>query len=279
MIRNVLKRAGGERSKKAKSPAQTGTGAQRQYTEGGSGKWIPFASFCTTGQFMKLGKGYVQHCGPTAAVNLIRSLEKYADQSAGRFAGQNADRNVGQHTDRNATRNAGQYADRNTGQYPGHNAGKYADRLAGSGKSAVPGNRDRTDPENLFLMCAEIGRRTRIYWNTKILGRFGGTSNPLTGIYLRRCLRASGDASLKVRIRFHVRITPDAVEEALRSGAIVYLQVYGHPKYKNHHMLCYGFRYKGGRREFLLADGWSPGPAWVGDKEIGHGHYLTIHCN
>ena len=80
MIRNVLKRAGGERSKKAKSPAQTGTGAQRQYTEGGSGKWIPFASFCTTGQFMKLGKGYVQHCGPTAAVNLIRSLEKYADR-------------------------------------------------------------------------------------------------------------------------------------------------------------------------------------------------------
>ena len=275
MIRNVPKRAGGERSRKAKSPAQTGTGAQRQYTEGGSGKWIPFASFCTTGQFMKLGKGYVQHCGPTAAVNLIRSLEKYADRNAG----QNADRKADYCADGNANRNAGQYADRNTGQYPGRNAGKYADRSAGSGKSAVPGNRDRTDPENLFLMCAEIGRRTRIYWNTKILGRFGGTSNTLTGIYLRRCLRASGDASLKARIRFHVRITPDAVEEALRSGAIVYLQVYGHPKYKNHHMLCYGFRYKGGRREFLLADGWSPGPAWVGDKEIGHGHYLTIHCN
>ena len=243
--------------------------------KGGSERWIPFASFCTTGQFMKLGKGYVQHCGPTAAVNLIRSLEKYADRNAG----QNADRKADYCADGNANRNAGQYADRNTGQYPGRNAGKYADRSAGSGKSAVPGNRDRTDPENLFLMCAEIGRRTRIYWNTKILGRFGGTSNPLTGIYLRRCLRASGDASLKARIRFHVRITPDAVEEALRSGAIVYLQVYGHPKYKNHHMLCYGFRYKGGRREFLLADGWSPGPAWVGDKEIGHGHYLTIHCN
>ena len=130
-----------------------------------------------------------------------------------------------------------------------------------------------------FLLCAEIGRRTRIYWNTKILGRFGGTSNPLTGIYLRRCLRAAGDAFLSAGIRFHVRITPDAVEDALRSGAIVYLQVYGHPKYKNHHMLCYGFRYKGGRREFLLADGWSPRPTWVGDKEIGRGHYLTIHCS
>lgn len=271
MIRNVLKWAGGERSKNAKSPAQTGTGAQRQYTEGGSGKWIPFASFCTTGQFMKLGKGYVQHCGPTAAVNLIRSLEKYADQSAGRSAGHNADRNVGQHAGRDADRNAGKYADRNTGQYAG--------RSAGRGKRAVFENKDRADPENLFLMCAEIGRRTRIYWNTKILGRFGGTSNPLTGIYLRRCLRASGDISFKTRIRFHVRITPDAVEEALRSGAIVYLQVYGHPKYKNHHMLCYGYRYKGGRREFLLADGWSPGPAWAGDKEIGRGHYLTIYCN
>lgn len=263
MIRNVLKRAGGERSRKAKSPAQTGTGAQRQYTEGGSGKWIPFASFCTTGQFMKLGKGYVQHCGPTAAVNLIRSLEKYTDQSAGRSAGHNADRNVVQH--------AGRDADRNPGEYTG--------RFAGRNKRSAPVKREGADPDNLFLMCAEIGRRTRIYWNTKILGRFGGTSNPLTGIYLRRCLRASGDISFKTRIRFHVRITPDAVEEALRNGAIVYLQVYGHPKYKNHHMLCYGFRYKGGRREFLLADGWSPCPTWAGDKEIGHGHYLTIYCS
>lgn len=259
MIRNVLKWTGGERSRKAKPPVETGAGAQWQYTEGGSGKWIPFASFCTTGQFMKLGKGYVQHCGPTAAVNLIRSLEKYAD--------------------RNADRNAGQYADRNAGRNANRNAGQYAGRLAGSGKKSVPGNRDRADPEKLFLMCAEIGRRTRIYWNTKILGRFGGTSNPLTGIYLRRCLRASGDAVLKAKIRFHVRITPDAVEDALRSGAIVYLQVYGHPKYKNHHMLCYGFRYVGGRREFLLADGWSPCPIWAGDKEIGRGHYLTIYCD
>lgn len=279
MIRNVLKRAGGERSKKAKSPAQTGTGAQRQYTEGGSGKWIPFASFCTTGQFMKLGKGYVQHCGPTAAVNLIRSLEKYADQSAGRSASHNADRNVGQHAGRDADRNTSQYPGRNAGEYADRNAGQYAGRSAGRGKRPVFENKDRVDPENLFLMCAEIGRRTRIYWNTKILGRFGGTSNPLTGIYLRRCLRASGDISFKTRIRFHVRITPDAVEEALRSGAIVYLQVYGHPKYKNHHMLCYGYRYKGGRREFLLADGWSPCPTWAGDKEIGRGHYLTIYCN
>lgn len=117
MIRNVLKRAGGERSRKAKSPAQTGTGAQRQYTEGGSGKWIPFASFCTTGQFMKLGKGYVQHCGPTAAVNLIRSLEKYTDQSAGRSAGHNADRNVVQHAGRDADRNPGEY----TGRFAGRN--------------------------------------------------------------------------------------------------------------------------------------------------------------
>lgn len=225
MIKKLLKKAEGDMREETWFPETGGLGGQREYKDEESGKWVPFASFCTTGQFKKLGRGYVQHCGPTAAVNLIKTLENYdLDKKRAR------------------TRKAP----------------------------------DGMDTDRLFLMCAEIGRRTRIYWNTEILGRFGGTSNPLTTLYLRACLRAAGKDFRKMRVRFHLWITPDALEKALRSGAIVYLQVYRHPKYRNHHMLCYGFRYKAARREFLLADGWSPGPVWLLDGEIGHGHYLTI---
>ena len=237
MIKKVLQSTNRVR-RRTKSPEAGCSGAQRQYSEGGSGKWIPFASFCTTGQFNKLGRGYIRHCGPTAAVNVIRTLDNYV-------------RNENENSQGSRTAVAG--------------AGK-------TGKSAG------MDPEKLFLMCAEIGRRTHIYWNTEILGRFGGTSNALTKVYLRDCLRAAGKAVVKARIRFHVWITPDAVEKAVCSGAIVYLQVYRHPRYQNHHMLCYGCRRNEGKREFLLADGWSPYPVWVGDRDLGRGHYLTIRC-
>lgn len=185
----------------------------------GSRQWIPFASYCTTGQFMDLENGYKRHCSPTAAVNIVRTLKKRLDKES----------------------------------------------------------RPNESSDGMFLQFAEIGRRTRIYWNQDVLGYFGGTSNFLTGIFLRSCLRASG-LGKKARVRFHPWITASAVERALQQGSIVLLQVYHHPKYKNHHMLCYACRRNdSGEREFLLADGWKPGPLWVDSKAIGHGHYLTIH--
>lgn len=184
----------------------------------GSQQWIPFASYCTTGQFMDLENGYKRHCSPTAAVNIVRTLKKCLEAN----------------------------------------------------------RRPNESSDEMFLQFAEIGRRTHIYWNQDILGHFGGTSNFLTGIFLRSCLRAAG-LKKRVRVRFHPWITADAVERALEHGSIVLLQVYRHPKYKNHHMLCYACRRTdAGEREFLLADGWKPGPLWVDSKTIGHGHYLTI---
>lgn len=184
----------------------------------GSETWIPFASYCTTGQFMDLENGYKRHCSPTAAVNIVRTLQRGLEKR----------------------------------------------RRANEGS------------DEMFLRFANIGRRTRIYWNQDVLGHFGGTSNFLTGIFLRSCLRSEG-LGKRVRVRFHPWITANGVEKALEQGAIVLLQVYHHPKYKNHHMLCYAARRAAsGEREFLLADGWKPGPLWVDDKTLGHGHFLTI---
>lgn len=217
--------------------------------------WVPFASYLTTGQFAGLRGGFVQHCGPTAAANLIRTLRR---------------------------------------------------RLCAS----LPEGLAEDDVEALFLMCADVGKRMGIYWNRKVFGRFGGTSNLMTGIFLRRCLNKAGLHG-KVKVRFHLWITPDAVAEALNREEVVYLEVMLHPRYKNHHMICYSYEYwdeekgplpeagtlkekkkgkkpeskesgsfngnrKGRIRRFLLADGWTPGPVWIDEKELGHGHFLTI---
>ena len=167
---------------------------------------------------MNLDKGFKCHCGPTAAVNVIRMFRS---------------------------------------------------RL-------FPGEAGFAD-DQLFLTCAGTGRRMGIYWNREILGRFGGTSNFLTGVFLRRCLRKTGLEGA-ASVRFHPWITAEAVMKALDTGAVVYLEVYRHPKYKNHHMLCYGHRRPApeGPEQFLLADGWAAGPVWVNEDQLGHGHYLTI---
>ena len=207
------------RTQKSSGRAVQKAGQKAGQTTRGSQTWIPFASYCTTGQFMDLENGYKRHCSPTAAVNVVRTLEK------------------------------------------------------GLEKRQVPNE----SSDDMFLRFAGIGRRTRIYWNQHVLGHFGGTSNFLTGIFLRSCLRAEGFGK-NVRVRIHPWTTADAVERALEEGAIILLQVYHHPKYKNHHMLCYACRRTdAGEREYLLADGWKPGPLWVDERALGHGHFLTIN--
>ena len=211
-------------------------------TERGSCLWIPFASYCTTSQFMKLHGGYRRHCGPTAAVNVIRTMEN-------RILKEDSDSSCGQ----------------------GQNMISGQKMISDQKMTNV----QKMTNKELFLLCAGIGRRTHIYWNTEILGRFGGTSNFLTGIFLRSCLKAAGLGD-RALVRFHPWITPDAVEKALDKGSIVLLQVYQHPKYKNHHMLCYGCERSPEGRKFLLADGWRPEPVWTEEKALGRGHYLTI---
>ena len=188
------------------------------HVTGGSEIWIPFASYCTTGQFMKLEDGFTRHCSPTAMVNIVRSMQS----------------------------------------------------------RAANGRKLKTKSEDMFLQFAKIGRRMHAYWNKDLLGRFGGTSNFMTAFYLRRCLRAVG-MEKDVSVHFHPWITESGVERALEQGAIVLLEVYLHPRYKNHHMLCYACREgEDGQREYLLADGWTPGPLWVDRKGLGVGHFLEV---
>ena len=234
--------------------------------KGGSETWVPFASYCTTGQFTRLQGGFKRHCSPTAVVNIVRTLEN----------GRKAD-----HSPQTRTGTGPECKTSPQEKYTHKGKNDLQKK-----RSSDADNSPEMTSEEMFLRFAQIGKRMHVYWNKDLLGRFGGTSNFLTGIYLRGCLRAVG-LGKDVSVRFHPWITPDAVEKALEQGAIVLLQVYHHPKYKNHHMLCYACRrpdreqdpaeqeHKSGR-QFLLADGWSPVPLWVDETYLGHGHFLTI---
>ena len=55
--------------------AKTKTGLDFQNLQE-AGDWKEFVTFHTTGEFSRLGKGYTQHCGPTAMTNLLCTLDK-----------------------------------------------------------------------------------------------------------------------------------------------------------------------------------------------------------
>lgn len=242
----------------------------RNQTERGYKEWIPFASYCTTGQFGGLQQGFQRHCGPTAAVNVIRTMENLAlygqpDRAVKTVKpGEPETADMAEKSERSEKAGMTSGSPVRSGSMPA--ASKAAQRRAA-----------KAHEQELFLQCAQIGRREHIYWNSDILGRFGGTSNLLTGIFLRSCLRAAGCAD-DTAVRFHPWITAEAVRRALDSGAIVYLQVYFHPKYKNHHMLCYAYETdpESGEPSFLLADGWQAGPVRVNAAGLGRGHFFTI---
>ena len=90
--------------------------------------------------------------------------------------------------------------------------------------------------------------------NADFLKRFGGTSDFLVPLMIRRSLRAYGLTGYSVRGPFPA--TARRVCTELDRGAIVYLEVHRHPVYGNHHMLCYGYTVRDGRLMLRMADGW-----------------------
>ena len=90
--------------------------------------------------------------------------------------------------------------------------------------------------------------------NADFLKRFGGTSDFLVPLMIRRSLRAYGLTGYGVRGPFPA--TARRICTELDRGAIVYLEVHRHPVYGNHHMLCYGYTVRDGRLMLRMADGW-----------------------
>ena len=184
-----------------------------------SASWQKEITFCTTGQFSRLEKGYHRHCGPTAVTNLILTLNR---------------------------------------RY-----GYMADPV----------------PSDIFLTVSRIGQKMLIYWNTDVLGRFGGTYDPLTEVYIRACLR---HFNIPARLRWHPFPSETQFIRALDQGKLLYLQLFMHPCYGTHHLLCYGYTmvHSEDRKQreiyLLLADGWSRRTRYLRLKGRGICHFYTI---
>lgn len=181
--------------------------------------WKENASTCTTSDFRDLGKGYVRHCGPTAAANIIQSL----------------------------------YA-------------KYEPDY-------------RPEPDWTFLTCAKTGERSLLYGNMDLFGRYGGTSDLLAPLYLTLCMRACCAPGKVVGWK---PLCEKFVREALGRGSLLYMEVRRHPKYHDHHFVCYGARElrdtSGRKIAFFLmcADGWSHSITPVALSSIKFGTFYEI---
>ena len=140
------------------------------------------------------------------------------------------------------------------------------------------GETTRESPPELFRSIARLGLRRVYYWNLDLFGRWGGTSDLLSGAYLRAVLKKSGLRGVRVRPR--ARLTEKRLDAALGRGSLLYLQLRRHPRYGDHHVLCYGAetRVKDGKRETLLrlADGWAAQPVLLPLKGLKRAYFLEI---
>ncbi len=137
------------------------------------------------------------------------------------------------------------------------------------------GETAREAPPELFRDVAKLGRRRVFYFNIDLFRRWGGTSDLLSGAYLRAALRRNGLQGARVRPR--VRLTQRRLEEAFARGSVLYLQLRRHPRYGDHHLLCYGLETTDGGETLLrLADGWAEKPVYLPLKGLKRAHFFEI---
>ena len=192
-------------------------------------EWLPYAVYRTTGCYSRLGKGYVNHCGPTAITNAILTLRRRAGIET---------------------------------------------------EKRIPNSEDR----EIFEKVARYGTRHLFYFNFSFLKHYGGTLDVLAGFYLRNML--SRYVPGKVHVSLLRPLSARLMQKELSRGRFLYIQVLRHPKYKNHHFLCYGYRQgpvpkdvRGRKKDnilFICADGWSLAPKELTKKDFRFGSFRSI---
>ena len=122
------------------------------------------------------------------------------------------------------------------------------------------------DPDQvLYAKAARYGTRHLIYANFA-KGPVKGTSDLRAGTYLRRMFARLLGVRPAVRFR---RASERSLRQALDRGSLLYLVLHGHPAYRNHHLVGYGYTVvksesTGERRTYLkVSDGHSAAPRYL----------------
>ncbi len=136
------------------------------------------------------------------------------------------------------------------------------------------GDITRETQEAVFRNVAGYGRRHLLYINRKILKYWGGTSDIMAGIYIRKMLDRSGFDTYRV---FHRRLfTFMRAKRALQRGSVLFIELRHHKKYGNHDVLCYGAGKHNGENVLYIADGWSDQPVMMPVKDMCYGFIIEI---
>ena len=117
----------------------------------------------------------------------------------------------------------------------------------------------------LYARAARYGTRHLIYANLS-RGPVKGTSDLRAGTWLRRMFAQLTGVRPVVRFR---RASERNLREYLDRGSLLYLVLHGHPAYRNHHLVGYGYtavksETTGEVRTYLkVSDGHSPAPRYL----------------
>ena len=128
-------------------------------------------------------------------------------------------------------------------------------------------------PDEVFLSVAKAGIRRGIYVNMDLFKRFGGTSNLLSEPYIKLCLKKNG---IDAELQYLGRLTEERLERAVRRGSYLYLELLFHPKYGNHHILCYGAEKQDKGWVLRIADGWSGRPVFMTVDELKRTYAIEV---
>jgi hypothetical protein len=109
--------------------------------------------------------------------------------------------------------------------------------------------------------------------NMDLFNRFGGTSNFLSEPYIKTCLKKHG---VQADLHYLGRLTEERLERALRRGSYLYLELMFHPKYGNHHVLCYGARPTKDGWLLRIADGWMSKPVELTLEQLKRTYAIEV---
>ena len=129
------------------------------------------------------------------------------------------------------------------------------------------------DPDEVFLSVAKAGTKRGIYMNMDLFKKFGGTSNFLSEPYIKTCLKKHG---VQADLHYLGRLTEERLERALRRGSYLYLELMFHPKYGNHHVLCYGARPTKDGWLLRIADGWMSKPVELTLEQLKRTYAIEV---
>lgn len=127
-------------------------------------------------------------------------------------------------------------------------------------------------PAQVFDEVARIGRRSGLYWNLPVTKHIGGTNDVLAAYYLRRVL--DHFALQAVRVHMGGPATAARLRAALAKGHICYLELHGHKKYHNHHLLVYASDWQG----FCAADGWLAQPVYLHERDLRCALFISVEA-